>query len=166
MQMDQASYDIVRVLEECAICLDLSPEQQNVLCRKAWRYCVDPKLVLDKTSNYWIDTACHAILKTGLKSGSRCTEDALPDRMYCYRHAPNDEDEPDIPLGQLRPEKSIKPTDVVCKPNRFGNVCYPNTNYILDKTNQVIAREGPTGEHIELTAEDREECRLLRLRVK
>lgn len=160
------NYDIVRVIEESAICLNLTPEQQQILCRKAWMYCVNPDLVHAKLNKYWIGTRCNATLKTGINAGGRCEVDALPNRCFCSRHADQATDAELEPLPPIPTKPRVGDRDVVCRPNRFGNICYPNTYFILDKNNHVIAREGPDGSYEELTEEDIEECKFLRLKVK
>ena len=164
-------FDIERALEEICLHLSLDEDQEFSIARNAFRYIMNPNCVKEKLSYYKNMSICAGVFRTGVNKGQPCQRTSEEGKRTCKLHHAQEKDLPPITEEISMPEteteeveikpKPIGKNDLIIRPNGFGNMLFPNTNYILFEK-KIVAKEGAMGKWIELSDSDLDTIKRLR----
>ncbi len=159
------------ILEDLKSRVDFTAEDELDLVVEALGCCLLPnKKVKEKWLQYKEMTdasqGCVAILKSGPARGEQCGRKIKGDGNFCSIHIKHPQPQPQPEVEPDQKIHTVHKDDLVIKPNRWHNFVYPGTCLILDKDKKVAAREGMTGEWLQLTQEDIDLCKKYKLQYK
>jgi len=118
-----------------------------------YKYIKDIKMSTSSTSN-----GCKHIMKTGIRKDEECGAKPMKDSHFCSKHK-NSNVSPALRLSPIEKEaeEKIDLSRIYIRPNQHRNFVYGDTGYIIKSASEkyVVAKEGPNGEWLPLTEEDK-----------